>query len=85
MSDLGGYLNEHGTLNVKRLQLVLNELNIFETEHFEHEFADSNWYKGKNMKSSSKGHHTLDRTLSGKLGEWGFLDQLGGETDGVQC
>lgn len=73
MSDLGGYLNEHGTLNVKRLQLVLNELNIFETEHFEHEFADSNWYKGKNMKSSSQGH-TLDRTLSGKLGEWGFLD-----------
>ncbi|GAA6013539.1 hypothetical protein JCM8202_000722 [Rhodotorula sphaerocarpa] len=36
----GGYLNEHGTLNAKRLQLVLNELNIFEREQFEHEAAD---------------------------------------------
>ena len=43
----GGYINEHGKLNVKRLQLVLNELTVVETEHFEHEFADSNWYKGK--------------------------------------
>lgn len=33
-------MNEHGTLNVQRLQLVLNELNIFEREQFEHEAAD---------------------------------------------
>ena len=36
----GGYLNEHGSLNTKRLQLVLNELNVFEREQFEHEVAD---------------------------------------------
>jgi 5'-3' exoribonuclease 1 len=28
----------------------LNELTVFETEHFEHEFADSNWFKGKQTK-----------------------------------
>lgn len=43
-------MNEHGVLHVKRLQLVLNELTVFETEHFEHEFADSNWFKGKQTK-----------------------------------
>lgn len=51
--QLGGYLNEHGILNVQRLQLVLNELTVFETEHFEHEFADSSWYKGKQTKNIS--------------------------------
>ncbi|KAL8286442.1 hypothetical protein RQP46_004459 [Phenoliferia psychrophenolica] len=46
----GGYLNEHGILNVQRLQLVLNELTVFETEHFEHLFAEENWFKGKQTK-----------------------------------
>ena len=43
----GGYINEHGNLNLKRLQLVLNELTSLEREQFETEFADSNWFKGK--------------------------------------
>lgn len=40
LPQAGGYLNEHGSLNTKRLQLVLNELNVFEREQFEHEVAD---------------------------------------------
>ncbi|GAA5913499.1 chromatin-binding exonuclease XRN1 [Sporobolomyces salmoneus] len=43
----GGYINDNGRLNVERLQLILNELGVFEREHFEYEFADSNWFKGK--------------------------------------
>ncbi|SGY47624.1 BQ5605_C001g00550 [Microbotryum silenes-dioicae] len=43
----GGYLNEHGNLNVKRLQLVLDELTVFEQEHFEYDFADSSLFKAK--------------------------------------
>jgi len=43
----GGYINEHGRLNVERLQLILNELGVFEREHFEYDFADANWFKGK--------------------------------------
>ncbi|GAA5930973.1 hypothetical protein JCM1841_003667 [Sporobolomyces salmonicolor] len=47
LPQAGGYLNEHGVLNVQRLQLVLDELTVFEKEHFEYEFADANWFKGK--------------------------------------
>ncbi|GAA6034942.1 hypothetical protein JCM8097_009377 [Rhodosporidiobolus ruineniae] len=43
----GGYLNEHGHLNVKRLQLVLNELGVFEREQFEHEMGDVAFMKSK--------------------------------------
>ncbi|SCV74192.1 BQ2448_6624 [Microbotryum intermedium] len=50
----GGYLNEHGNLNVKRLQLVLDELTIFEREHFEYEFADSSLFKAKPSRTIEK-------------------------------
>lgn len=46
----GGYLNEYGTLHTGRLQLVLDELRDFESKNFEHEFADSSWFKGKQSK-----------------------------------
>lgn len=45
--NTGGYINEHGKLHTARLQLVLDELASFEREVFEEEYADSNWYKGK--------------------------------------
>lgn len=44
----GGYLNEHGQLNTKRLQLVLDKLADFEKEKFEEEAADSEWIRMKN-------------------------------------
>ena len=47
LHSTGGYINEHGTLNVKRLQMVLDELAQLEQDTFEQEFADSNWFKGK--------------------------------------
>jgi 5'-3' exoribonuclease 1 len=46
----GGYLNEHGTIALPRLQLLLDKLGDFEIEHFEAEFADQNWFKGKQQK-----------------------------------
>lgn len=49
----GGYINEHGTLNVKRLQMILDELAQFEQDTFEQEFADSNWFKGKQQNTIS--------------------------------
>lgn len=45
-----GYINESGTINTKRLQSVLNEMAIWEREIFEQEYADMNWYKGKQAK-----------------------------------
>ncbi len=47
---LDGYINENGTINTKRLQSVLNEMAIWEKEIFEQEYADMNWYKGKQAK-----------------------------------
>lgn len=44
----GGYLNEHGHLNTKRLQMVLDKLSDFEKEKFEEEAADSEWIGMKN-------------------------------------
>lgn len=44
----GGYLNEHGVLNLPRLQLVLDKLADFEKETFEEESADAEWIRMKN-------------------------------------
>jgi 5'-3' exonuclease len=43
-------LNEHGTIALPRLQMMLDRLAEFEVERFEEEFADQNWYKGKQTK-----------------------------------
>ncbi|WVQ99991.1 hypothetical protein IAU59_007134 [Kwoniella sp. CBS 9459] len=46
----GGYLNEHGTIALPRLQLLLDKLAQFEIENFEEEYADQNWFKGQQKK-----------------------------------
>ena len=50
LPSAGGYLNEAGTINLTRLQLVLNELGKTEFEIFEKEYADISWLKGKQDK-----------------------------------
>jgi 5'-3' exoribonuclease 1 len=45
-----GYINDRGTINTKRLQVVLDEMALWEQEVFEKEYADVNWYKGKQAK-----------------------------------
>ncbi|KAL7270786.1 exonuclease II Exo2 [Rhizina undulata] len=47
----GGYINEHGVVNMKRLKLLLDELAKFEQDIFELECSDANFLKGK-----QKGH-----------------------------
>jgi 5'-3' exoribonuclease 1 len=47
---IDGYINENGAINTKRLQLVLDEMAQWEQEVFEKEYADMNWYKGKQRK-----------------------------------
>lgn len=48
--SLDGYINENGTINVKRLQVILDEMADWERDIFEKEYADLNWYKGKQAK-----------------------------------
>ena len=62
---IGGYLNEHGTIALPRLQMMLDELSKFEVDNFETEFADQNWYKGKQHKEIEAMENARKR---GKLG-----------------
>lgn len=48
--SLDGYINENGSINTKRLQLVLDEMESWEQEIFEKEYSDMNWFKGKQSK-----------------------------------
>ena len=45
----GGYVNEGGVINLKRLELLLDELSQVEYRHFEHENQDANWLKDKSV------------------------------------
>ena len=45
----GGYINEDGTINLKRLELLLDELSQVEYRFFEHENQDANWLKDKSV------------------------------------
>jgi 5'-3' exoribonuclease 1 len=75
---VGGYLNEHGTIALDRLQLLLDELAKFEVENFEEEYADQNWYKGR----QSKEIEAMEKARKkGKLGEYTFPFSLVIRTD----
>lgn len=54
----GGYINEDGNLHTARLAMILSELSQFEQEHFEQEFADATWYKGKQEKAKKRAKGT---------------------------
>jgi 5'-3' exoribonuclease 1 len=47
---IGGYLNESGVIDTKRLQVILDEMIEWEKEVFEKEYGDLNWLKGKQDK-----------------------------------
>lgn len=42
-----GYLNESGTINTVRLQVLLDRMQEWEQEIFQREYSDMNWIKGK--------------------------------------
>jgi 5'-3' exonuclease len=47
---IDGYLNESGSINTKRLPVIQDEMDYWEREIFDKEYADMNWYKGKQAK-----------------------------------
>ncbi|CAH1758465.1 10567_t:CDS:10 [Entrophospora sp. SA101] len=46
----GGYINDGGILDVERVELIFKELSQTETNSFEEELANENWFKGKQRK-----------------------------------
>ena len=66
---IGGYLNEAGVIDTKRLQVILDEMVEWDKEVFEKESGDMNWFKGKQSKhikelQRAKKHNALVLTLS---------------------
>ena len=45
----GGYVNEGGVINLKRLEVLLDEISQVEYRFFEHEHQDANWLKDKSV------------------------------------
>lgn len=45
----GGYINERGVINLRRLTMLLDELQDVEYRFFESENADASWFKGKQI------------------------------------
>ncbi|KAH9998847.1 exonuclease II [Russula compacta] len=61
LPSLGGYLNESGTIDTKRLQVILDEMVDWDKEIFEREYADMNWFKGKQSKHIRQLHRAKKR------------------------
>ena len=66
---IGGYLNEAGVIDTKRLQVILDEMVEWDKEVFERESEDTNWFKGKQSKhikqlQRAKRRNSLVLTLS---------------------
>lgn len=64
LPQAGGYLNESGTLNTQRLQLVLDELVSYERENFEHVCADSSWIHSKQPSRTKPNHDVKQESYS---------------------
>lgn len=47
LPTLGGYINEHGVINMQRLEVLLNELSEVEYRFFEAEYSDAKWITAK--------------------------------------
>ncbi|KAI0303658.1 exonuclease II [Multifurca ochricompacta] len=61
LPSLGGYLNESGNIDTKRLQVILDEMVEWEKEVFEKEYGDINWFKGKQSKHIKELERTENR------------------------
>ncbi|KAI0300796.1 exonuclease II [Russula brevipes] len=61
LPSLGGYLNESGVIDTKRLQVILDEMVEWDKENFEREYGDMNWFKGKQSKHIKEMRHAQKR------------------------
>ncbi|CAG8688657.1 9885_t:CDS:2, partial [Cetraspora pellucida] len=50
LPQAGGYINDGGLLDMKRLEMIFKELTVFERDIFEGEFVDLKYFKGKQRK-----------------------------------
>lgn len=65
LKESDGYLNENGTINLKRLNIWLHYLSEFELENFEKQDVDVEWFNKRLEDISISGEKKRERT--GKL------------------
>ena len=61
LPSLGGYINENGTLNLKRFEMFMKALAELELERFDDIYSDSKWLEGKTAKKR-EGKHVVHPT-----------------------
>jgi len=61
LPSLGGYINEGGTLNLKRFEKFMLKLSESELEKFDDIYSDSKWLEGKTAKKTN-GKTVVDLT-----------------------
>ena len=62
LPTLGGYINESGTLNLRRFEALLAVLSERELEHFDNIYSDAKWLEGKTARKTSAGQHLVKDT-----------------------
>jgi 5'-3' exoribonuclease 1 len=65
-------------INTRRLQVVLDEMALWEEEVFQKEYSDTNWIKGKQSKHVKAMEQSRQRS---QLGRHDFGDTLVPATD----
>ena len=61
LPTLGGYINEHGVINLQRMEVLLNELSEVEHRFFETEYSDAKWIDAKRNAQNADGLLTASR------------------------
>ncbi|PKS07951.1 hypothetical protein jhhlp_006563, partial [Lomentospora prolificans] len=62
-----GYINELGVINLKRLELLLNNLSQVEFDHFENDVANEKWFQSKQIEDNLGNLGSAKKTPKGQL------------------
>ncbi|CAI4213767.1 unnamed protein product [Parascedosporium putredinis] len=62
-----GYINELGVINLKRLELLLNNLSQVEFDHFEGDVANEKWFQSKQIDDNLGHLGSVKKTPKGQL------------------
>ena len=86
LPKLGGYINEGGTLHLKRFEIFLKKLSESELEKFDDIYSDAKWLEGKTAKKTKTGRSVVAETagpsdvyelLEGKQEPWINVERKG--------
>ncbi|XP_074653880.1 5'-3' exoribonuclease 1-like isoform X2 [Tubulanus polymorphus] len=84
LPTLDGYLNEGGSLNLRRFEKFLTVLSDFDVDQFNERYADLKWFAGKTgNKKGAKGKKGKTKSFAANKGRFAALD-IREEYSGIQ-